>query len=44
MFNRKRFSVRALLFPAVTGLLAFSTTATNAAVLRHSPTSPQPAT
>jgi murein DD-endopeptidase MepM/ murein hydrolase activator NlpD len=42
MFNRKRFSVRALLFPAVTGLLAFSTTATNAAVLRHSPTSPQP--
>ncbi|HEX8234909.1 MAG TPA: M23 family metallopeptidase [Abditibacteriaceae bacterium] len=42
MFNRKSLSPTALLRPAVLGLLACSASATNAAVLRHSPASPQP--
>lgn len=42
MFNRKLFFPTALLCPAVLGLLTCLTSATNAAVLRHSPTSPQP--
>jgi murein DD-endopeptidase MepM/ murein hydrolase activator NlpD len=42
MFNRNLLSLTTLLRPAMFGLLACSASATNAAVLRHSPASPQP--
>ena len=42
MFNRNLLSLTTLLRPAMFGLLACSASVTNAAVLRHSPASPQP--